>query len=226
MHVLIVEDDPRLVRLLVAGLEEARFQIEVATTGKEALLRLGEGVCEACILDVNLPDIDGFSVLAETRARRIAVPILMLTARDSVPDRVRGLNLGADDYLIKPFAFSELLARLQALLRRGLPQRSGKLRVGEIELDTLTHQLLRAGEPIEVSPKQFSLLEYLMRHAGTVVGRAALLQHVWGYTFDPGTNVIDVHIRQIRRRLDRAGEPSFIQTFRCVGYCIGYGSTS
>ena len=158
MRVLLVEDDPRLVRLLVAGLEEAHFQVVVATTGREALRVLAEGSCEACILDINLPDIDGFAVLGEARAQRIGVPILMLTARDGVPDRVRGLNLGADDYLIKPFAFSELLARLHALLRRGLPQRNGKLRVGEIELDTLTHQILRAGRPIEVSPKQFLIL--------------------------------------------------------------------
>ena len=226
MRVLLVEDDPRLVRMLVAGLEEERFQVDVATTGRAALRALRERACDACVLDVNLPDIDGFAVLAEVRALRIAVPILMLTARDGVPDRVRGLNLGADDYLIKPFAFSELLARLHALFRRGLPQRNGKLQVGEIELDTMTHQVLRAGQPIEVSPKQFALLEYLMRNAGTVVGRAALLQQIWGYTFDPGTNVIDVHIRQLRRRLDRPGAPSFIQTFRCVGYCVGHASAA
>ena len=225
MRVLVVEDDPRLVRILVAGLEEERLVVEVKTTGQEALTALQESRCDACILDVNLPDIDGFAVLAQARERGVKVPIMMLTARDGVPDRVRGLNLGADDYLIKPFAFSELLARLHALFRRGSPQRTGKLRVGEVELDPVTHQVLRAGEPIEISPRQFSLLEYLMHHAGTVVARATLLQHVWGYTFDPGTNVIDVHVGQIRRRLDRPGEPSFISTIRCVGYCVGHGST-
>lgn len=224
MRVLIVEDDPRLVRMLVSGLEEERLAVEVASTGTEALRRLSEGVADACILDVNLPDLDGFAVLQKVRALRIAVPILMLTARDSVSDRVHGLNLGADDYLIKPFAFSELVARLHALFRRGTPQRDTKLRVGEVELDPLAHLVTRAGQPVALTPKQFSLLEYLMHHAGTVVARTTLLQHVWGYDFDPGTNVIDVHIGQIRGKLDRPGMPPFIETIRCVGYVVGRGT--
>lgn len=224
MRVLLVEDDPRLVRMLVSGLQEERLAVTVVTAGAEALRTLAEDTFDACILDVNLPDLDGFAVLQQARARRSTVPILMLTARDGVPDRVRGLNLGADDYLIKPFAFSELLARLHALFRRGTPQRDGKLRVGDVELDPGAHRVTRAGQPVALSPKQFSLLEYLLRNAGTVVARTTLLQHVWGYAFDPGTNVIDVHIGQIRSKLDRPGLAPFIQTIRCVGYKVSLGT--
>lgn len=220
MRVLLVEDDARLARSISAGLTEEGMQVEVAGAGKVALQELQRGLYDVCILDLQLPDISGFSVLSQARQARIRTPILILTARDAVADRVTGLNEGADDYLTKPFAFAELLARLRVLVRRGTAQIDGKLRAGDLELDPQAHQVRRSGELVVVSRLQFSLLEFLVRHRGQVVSRSTLLQRVWGYDFDPGTNLVDVHIAQLRRKLDAPSAPSIIQTIRGVGYRV------
>jgi two-component system OmpR family response regulator len=221
MRVLLIDDDRRLVRTLVAGLQEEGFVVDAYEDGAAGLSALLSNSYDCCILDINLPTQDGFSVLAMARRAEVSAPILFLTARDALQDRVRGLDLGADDYLIKPFAFAELLARLRALLRRGAPQRSGTLRLGPIELDPAAHIVRLYGNTLELTQKQFALLEYLLRHKGQVVSRAMLLSGVWGYSFDPGTNLVDVHIAQLRRKLEQPGQPPLLHTVRGVGYRMG-----
>ena len=221
MRILVVEDDVRLARVLERGLREEGFVVESEVAGDAGLSRLRAGGFDLCILDVELPKMDGFVVLESARRAGIALPILMLTARDAVDDRVRGLELGADDYLPKPFAFAELLARLRALLRRNVPQQMGTLRARDLELDPAAHRVCRRGEPLALSQKQFAILEFLLRHPGQVVTRAMILGRVFGQAFDPGTNVIDVHVAQLRRKIDRAGEPSLIEAVRGVGYRMG-----
>jgi len=218
MRLLLVEDDLRLLRSLAAGLSEENFAVDSARDGAEGLTALRSHRYDVCVLDLALPICDGFAVLRAARAAEIAVPILVLTARDGVEDRVRGLDQGADDYLVKPFAFAELLARLRALLRRGQPQRSGVLRLGPLSLDPVSHETCVAGSRIELTQKQFALLEYFLHHAGEVVTRAMLLSSVWGYSFDPGTNLVDVHIAQLRRRIEQTGHACPIETVRGVGY--------
>lgn len=218
MRLLLVEDDQRLARALSAGLREEGFLVDLLGDGPPALAALRAHRYDACILDLNLPSGDGLTVLQTARDEDIRVPILVLTARDAVADRVRGLDLGADDYLLKPFAFAELLARLRVLLRRGMPVRASVLRYGELALDLGAHAVRVAGRLIELTQKQRALLEFLLVHEGEVVTRGMLLSAVWGYSFDPGTNLIDVHIAQLRRRLDQAGLRCPIDTVRGVGY--------
>ncbi len=221
MAILLVEDDRKLARTIARGLEEQGYTVDTRHTGEAGLERLRGAHVEACVLDVLLPGIDGFEVLAQARHLGVTAPILMLTARDDVPDRVRGLDLGADDYLVKPFAFAELVARLGALLRRGLPQRGGVLTCGGLTLDPKTHEVRIDGSQVALSPRQHALLEYLLRHHGEVVSRSMLLEHVFGYKFDPGTNIVDVHIAHLRQSIDGPGRPSLIETVRGVGYRIG-----
>ena len=219
MRLLLIEDDLRLARSLLAGLEEEGFSVESHTDGPAGLAALRAHRYDACILDINLPKLDGFAVLRAARREGLGLPILMLTARDAVNDRVQGLNEGADDYLVKPFAFAELLARLRVLMRRGGPQRSAVLRSGALVLDSRAHEVRIAGQLVELTQKQFALLEYLLNHAGEVVSRAMLLSSVWGYSFDPGTNIVDVHVAQLRRRIEESGHKCPIETVRGVGYC-------
>jgi two-component system OmpR family response regulator len=215
---LLVEDDPRLQRMIARGLTDEGYEVVGAADGETGLDHLVSGGVDACVLDVLLPGIDGFEVLTRARSAGVATPILMLTALDTVPDRVRGLNLGADDYLVKPFAFAELLARLSALLRRG-PLPSGKvLRHGALALDAAAHRLTVDGAEVALSHKQFALLELLLRRRGEVVSRAAILETVFGYRFDPGTNLVDVHVANLRQRIDRPGRVSLIEAVRGVGY--------
>lgn len=224
MRLLLVEDDPRLLRSLSAGLSEEGFAVDTETDGPAGLTALRTHRYDACVLDVNLPTAtcDGFAVLQGSRAAGCLTPILLLTARDAVADRVRGLNLGADDYLIKPFAFAELLARLRALFRRGTPQRRSLLSIGPLTLDPIAHEVRVGEQRIEVTQKQFALLEYLLLRRGEIVTRSMLLSGVWGYSFDPGTNLVDVHIGQLRRRIEQqSGHPCPIETVRGVGYRIG-----
>lgn len=220
MRLLFIEDDQRLARALTAGLQEEGFVVDLYHDGDEGLAALIATAYDGCILDVNLPTRDGFSVLIAARRAAVTTPILILTARDTVADRVHGLNHGADDYLIKPFAFAELLARLRALLRRGGPQhgRDGRLRLGSLELDPVGHEVRIAGRSLDLTKTQFALLECLLRHRGQVVTRAMLLSSVWGYSFDPETNLIDVHIAELRRRLEPTGLAGLIRTIRGVGY--------
>ena len=223
-RILLVEDQKSLAESLIRGLREEHYDVESATDGKRGAELLATQPFDLCILDVGLPVLDGFEVLSRTRAAGIGLPILVLTARDATADRVRGLELGADDYLVKPFAFEELLARVRALLRRSQPAKPETSRdpiaVGDLVLDVAAHRVAIAGRAIELSGKQFALLEYLLRHAGAVVTREAVLRDVWGYDFDPGTNVVDVHIATLRSRIDSAGVPSRIRTVRGVGYSL------
>ncbi len=216
-QVLLIEDDARLSRVLTQGLLEENYQVDVARDGRVGLERLLTAAFDLCILDVLLPTLDGFEVLRRARQQGVTTPVLMLTARDGVVDRVRGLKLGADDYLIKPFAFAELLARLQVLLRRG-KMVIDKLHVGDVTLDPSAHRVWRGEQEVDLSHKQFMLLELLMRHRGQVVSRAMILKRLWGYDFEPGTNLVDVHIAHLRQKIDVAEKPSLIQSVRGVGY--------
>lgn len=218
MRLLLIEDDQRLERALRAGLSEEGFVVDPVGDGPPGLLALRAHRYDACVLDLNLPSGDGLALLQAARAEGIATPILILTAREAIPDRVRGLDLGADDYLLKPFAFAELLARLRVLLRRGTAPRASVLRSGELTLDLATHKTRIADQLIELTQKQRALLAYLLVHADEVVTRGMLLSAVWGYSFDPGTNIVDVHIAQLRRRIEQAGHRCPIETVRGVGY--------
>lgn len=220
MLVLLVEDDARLVRALVAGLEEERHTVEAIADGDAALVALQAAAYDVCILDLSLPKRDGLAVLAAARQAGVSTPILVLTARDGLVDRVHGLRQGADDYLGKPFAFAELLARLHALVRRGGARHGDILRHGPLEVCLSAHTVNWAGTPVALPPKQFDILVRLLRHEGEVVTRAMLLRSIWGYAFDPGTNVVDVHVAQLRRRLEQAGGRDLIQTLRGVGYRV------
>ena len=221
MRILVVDDEVKLVRALRRGLEREGHAVDVAGDSTEALHQASQHDYDAVLLDVMLPGTDGVEVCRTLRARGRWVPILMLTARDAVGDRVRGLDAGADDYLIKPFAFAELLARLRALLRRGAPERPARLRVADVELDPATRTVTRAGRPVELSPKEFALLEFLMRRPGEVVNRRQILEHVWDYDYDGLSNVVDVYVGYLRRKLERPFDQPLIRTARGVGYGVG-----
>ncbi len=216
MKVLVVEDDPAVARAIVRGLVEEGHDVEHASDGAVGLAALTRADIEVCILDLQLPVLDGMAVLRNARARGVTTPVLVLTARDAVPDRVEGLRGGADDYLVKPFAFAELLARLEVLARR-MPT-SLPTRIGDLELDSTAHKVRVAGRDVPLSEKQFALLTFLMKHAGQVVARATVLQAVFGYDFDPGTNIVDVHVLHLRKKIDSPDQPSRITSVRGVGY--------
>ncbi len=221
MHLLIVEDDRALADLLRRGLTQERYIVEVVHDGYQALERAGSGVFDAVVLDVMLPGIDGLEVSRRLRTDGAVLPILMLTARDALHDRLRGFDAGADDYLPKPFAFEELLARIRALLRRtGAPSEEDRLVVGDLVLDRRGHEVMRAGRAIDLSPKEFALLEYLMRHPGQVLSRTLILERVWDYGFDSFANVVDATIRRLRRAVDEEFPTPMIHTVRGVGYKI------
>jgi DNA-binding response OmpR family regulator len=218
MRVLIVEDEERVASFIAKGLEGAGYVTEVAPTGLAALECIRERGADLVLLDVGLPDIDGFSVLAELRKTDQEIPVIMLTARGDVPSRVRGLDLGADDYLPKPFDFDELVARVRAQLRHsGQPQASA-LQVGDLHLDLKTRKAERAGRSADLTSREFALLEFLMRHEGQVLSRSQMLGSVWGYSFDPQSNVVDVYVGYLRGKLDRSGEETIIETVRGGGY--------
>jgi DNA-binding response OmpR family regulator len=215
MRILAVEDDPAILRMLERGLVAAGHQVLTADNGEDgALLAIDEGV-DVVLLDISLPELSGHEVLTRIRARRPALPVLMLTARDDLDNKVRALDAGADDYLTKPFAFEELLARIRALTRRTDQASAGALAVGDVRLDLLGRRAWRGERPIELSNREFTLLEYLLRHPGQVLSRTQILFAVWEYDADPSSNVVDVYIRYVRRKL---GEPSPITTVRGAGY--------
>ncbi len=220
MRILIVEDEVKMARAIRRGLEHEGWTADVAADGDEGLARASNETYDAVVLDVMLPRRDGFAVCEALRARGRWVPVLMLTARDAVDDRIRGLDVGADDYLVKPFAFGELLARLRALIRRGPSERPQVLCVGDVELDPAAHAVTRAGQAVELSAREFALLEYLMRHPGEVVSRTRLLDHVWDYEYGGGSNVVDVYVGYLRRKLERPFGRPFIRTVRGVGYGV------
>jgi len=220
MHVLVVEDDRSLADLLQRGLTQERHVVDVAHDGDEGLERAESGIYDALILDVMLPGHDGLEIARRLRAARIAAPILMLTARDALHDRLRGFDAGADDYLAKPFAFEELLARLRAIMRRTGAAAADQLVVGDLVLDDRAHEVTRAGRIIDLSPKEYALLEYLMRHPGQVLSRTLIMERVWDYGSDAFANVVDVTIRRLRKAVDEGFEGPLIHTVRGVGYKI------
>jgi len=218
MRVLIVEDETKMAALLQRGLREDGVAADVAAAGEDAVWMAGATEYDAIVLDVMLPGIDGFDVCRRLRADGIRSPVLMLTARDAVDDRVRGLDTGADDYLVKPFSFAELSARLRALTRRGPVDRAPVLAVGDLSLDPATRQVRRGGTEIGLSAREFALLETLMRHPGQVLDRLQLLDHVWDGDYENRSNVIDVYIRYLREKVDRPFGVASIETVRGAGY--------
>jgi two-component system, OmpR family, copper resistance phosphate regulon response regulator CusR len=220
MRILLVEDERKTVNYLRKGLSENGFVVDVARDGDEGLSLARPGNHDLIILDVMLPGCDGWTVLKRLRAARNHVPVLFLTARDSVDDRVRGLEAGADDYLIKPFAFSELLARIRTILRRGESRDPVILEVADATLDFIHQKATRGGKPLELTPKEFALLALLMRKSGEVLSRAVIADQVWGMKFDGETNVVDVHVRRLRAKVDDPFERKLIHTIRGVGYVL------
>ena len=221
MRVLVVEDDPTIAEFVEKGLREAGFVVDVAADGRTGLERALSGTHDAAIVDVMLPQMDGLALIDALRSKGRRTPVLILSARRSVDDRVRGLQAGGDDYLTKPFAFAELLARLQALLRRsGGASEPTRLTVGDLMLDLLSRRVERAGMPLDLRPREFALLEYLMRHPGRVLSKTMILSHVWGYSFDPGTNVVDVLVSRLRDKVDEGFDTKLIHTVRGAGYVL------
>ena len=218
MRVLIVEDETRMAALLKRGLEEQGYAVDVASDGTDGLWLGQENDYDAIVLDGMLPGLDGFEVCAQLRASGRWAPVIMLTARDGISDRIRGLDSGADDYLIKPFAFGELAARLRALIRRGAGERPAVLTVGDLVLDPAAQSVTRAGHSVELTAKELSLLELLMRHPGEVLTRTRILEHVWDFAYDPNSNVVDQYIAYLRRKLDRPYGREDIETVRGRGY--------
>ena len=220
MHVLVIEDDPKLTLLLRKGLALDGHVVDTVMSAADGLERAQSDAYDAVILDLTLPDLDGLDVARRLRDGGSSVPILMLTARETVRDRVQGLAAGADDYLSKPFAFEELRLRLRAITRRGPILEPDRLVVADLVLDRTTHQVSRAGRPLVLPPKQYALLEYLMRHPNQVLSRTAILDRVWDYGFDPFANVVDSAVRRLREAVDNGQERQLIHTVRGVGYTI------
>jgi two-component system, OmpR family, response regulator len=221
VKILVVEDDPQTAGYLAKGLGESGYTVDRAGDGRDGFLLASSGDYDAIVLDRMLPAMDGLALLGGLRAAGIRTPALILSALGSVDDRVKGLRAGGDDYLVKPFAFSELLARIEALLRRGAAAPAATtLRVADLELDLLTRAVKRGGKPIDVLPREFRLLEYLMRNAGHVVTRTMLLERVWDYHFDPQTNVVDVHVSRLRQKIDKNFDRPLLHTVRGAGYCL------
>jgi two-component system OmpR family response regulator len=218
MRVLVVEDEAKMASLIERALTREGYAVDVARDGAEALWALAETEYDAVVLDAMIPEPNGFEVCRQLRKDGRWNPVLMLTARDGVADRVRGLDAGADDYLTKPFALSELMARLRALTRRSLGARPVELRVGDLCLDTAKHEVRRAGAPVSLSPKEFSLLELFMRQPGQVLSRTHIVDHVWDFAYDGGSNVVDVYVRYLRRKIDVPFGRNDLETVRGVGY--------
>ena len=225
MRILVVEDDREAAAYLVKGLRESGHVVDLAPTGPDGLELARGQPYDVAIVDRMLPGFDGLTLVKKLRDENVATPILFLSALGEVDDRVKGLRSGGDDYLAKPYAFSELLARVEALVRRRAPDAvQTKLKVGDLELDRLTRSVTRAGQPIDLQPREFLLLEYLMQHAGQVVTRTMLLENVWDYHFDPQTNVIDVHISRLRAKIDKGFPEPLLHTVRGAGYCLRAGT--
>jgi two-component system OmpR family response regulator len=218
MRILVIEDEPKMAALLRRGLTEEGHAVDVVRSGTDGIWAATENPYDAIVLDVMLPDIDGFEVCRRLRNADRWAPVVMLTARDAVRDRVAGLDAGADDYLTKPFSFGELFARLRALLRRGAAERPPVLRVGDLTLDPAEHRVARGDIEVRLTAKEFALLEYLMRRAGEVLSRTRLIEHVWDFGYDGDSNVVDVYVRYLRDKIDRPFGRSSIETIRGSGY--------
>ncbi len=219
MRILVVEDERKVANFIKNGLEEERYIVEIANDGITGLEMAMNNQFDAILLDVMLPGKDGFSILKELREAGVSTPIMMLTARGGTEDRVQGLDLGADDYMPKPFNFVELAARLRSILRRSAPEKSTKLQCGDMILDTIVHLAYRFGKEIDLTTKEYSLLEYLMRHKNRILSRSTITQHVWKHNFDPESNIIDVYIKRLRSKIESDdGSRTLIQSIRGVGY--------
>lgn len=220
MRILIVEDEKKVAAFIKKGLEEETYAVDIATDGEEGF-HLGEqNQYDLIILDLMLPKINGLDILSGLRSQKIDTPILLLTAKDSVEDKVEGLNQGADDYLTKPFAFSELLARIRVLLRRGKAESKTTLEIGDLTLNLVSHKVSRGSEEIELTGKEYSLLEYFMRNQEKVLTRTMIAEHVWDYNFDTFTNVIDVYVNHLRKKIDKNFSTKLLHTLRGVGYVM------
>ena len=220
MNILVIEDDPTVGQFIKRGLEEHRWGVDLVADGEEGERRAASDAYDLVILDMRLPGKSGLEVLRALRDRGFERPVLVLTAQDAVDSKVSTLRAGADDYVTKPFAFEELLARVEALARRPRAIASPTLRIGDLELDQFTREVRRGGEPVELTPKEFAVLEYLMRHAGRVMSRTLITEYAWGYHFDPGTNIVDVVINHLRKKIDSRHDRKLIQTVRGVGYVV------
>lgn len=220
MRILLVEDDKKVASFIHKGLEEEGHAVDVASDGEAGLLMGLDRVHDLIILDVMLPKKTGFQVLRELRQESVATPVLLLTARDTVEDKVQGLDAGADDYLTKPFAFAELVARVRALLRRRAEARAPTLQIADLVLDPATRSVTRGAEPITLTNREFALLEYFLRNPGRVLTRAMIADRVWDYNFDTGTNVIDVYVNYLRKKIDAGREPKLLHTVRGAGYVM------
>ncbi|MBK5293669.1 MAG: response regulator transcription factor [Acidobacteriia bacterium] len=220
MRLLVVEDESRIADFARRGLEGSGYAVDVAPDGGQAMEFIHGTNYDLVILDLMLPDIDGLDLLKRIRNRKASPPVLILSARDAVDDRVKGLEQGADDYMVKPFAFVELLARVRALLRRGQPTPE-KLQVGDLVMDCIRRKVVRSGETIELAPKEFTILEYMMRNSGRPLSRTLIVEHVWDVEYDGLTNIVDVYIRHLRSKIDDRFPEKMIQTVRGVGYMLG-----
>lgn len=220
MRILVVEDEEKVASFIRKGLTEERYAVDVASDGEEGLLFAQMNPYDLIVLDLMLPKMDGFKVLEAIRSDSIATPVLILTARDNTNDKVRGLDLGADDYLTKPFAFAELLARVRALLRRGNPEKSPILKIADLSLDPASRRVERAGQIIDLTAKEYALMEYFLRHPGRVLTRTMIAEHVWDQDFDSYTNVIDVYVNYLRKKIDQGFETKLIHTVRGAGYVM------
>ena len=220
MKVLVVEDDRTVGQFVKRGLEEQRIQVDLIEDGREALERASHAAYDVLVLDLRLPSLAGMEVLRTLRDRGVATPVLVLTAQDAVDSKVKALRTGADDYVTKPFAFEELLARVEALGRRPKDIAPPVLAVGDLEIDTGKHEAHRDGTYLDLTPKEYSVLEYLARNAGRVMTRTLITEYAWGYHFDPGTNVVDVVINRLRKKVDQGFAPKLIHTVRGVGYIL------
>jgi two-component system OmpR family response regulator len=221
MRILIVEDDAITASFIMKGLKQAGFVVEHAYDGEEGLHLASTASYDAAVVDIMLPKLDGIMLIEELRRRKVTTPIIILSAKGTVDDRVKGLRAGGDDYLIKPFVFSELLARIQSLIRRANSiSEPTTLTMGDLMIDLLKRKVLRAGKEVELQPREFALLEYLMRNKGMVVSKTMIMEHVWDYNFDPQTNVVEARICRLRDKIDRPFDNKFIHTIRGVGYVL------
>lgn len=221
MRLLFVEDDQKIILFVRKGLKHAGFAVDCAPNGEDALHLALNQPYDAAIVDIMLPKLDGLSLIEELRRQKINMPVIILSAKRTVDDRVKGLQRGSDDYLTKPFSFSELLARVQALIRRASNvTEPTRLTVADVSMDLLTHNVVRSGKMLDLQPREFALMEYLMRYAGRIVSKTMILEHLWDYSFDPQTNVVDVLVCRLRNKVDRDFEKKIIETIRGVGYVL------